>query len=112
MPPPEEYLDVKRDLDRMKKLFSRLALKKEQEVILMRMGKRLPASEIRDMREIEESILNLLGKKTGITSVQQRNLFETFKHQFQSSMRSWRNRLAYAEQTRVRRKKMTNLSEA
>ena len=101
----DEYLDAKRDLDRVKKVFTRLALKKEQEVVMRRMGKRLPASEVREMREMEDLIQKTLNKRVIIASFQQRNLYETFKHQFQSSMRAWKNRLAFAEHQRGRRKK-------
>lgn len=94
----DEYIDVKQDLDRLKKLFARLSLKKEQEVMMRRMGKRLPASELREIREMEEAIERTLQKRAVITSLQQRNVFESFKYQFQSSMRSWKNRMAMAEQ--------------
>jgi hypothetical protein len=108
----DEYIDVKRDLDRMKKLFTRLGLKKEQELVLVRMGKRLPASEIREMREIEEMIVNMIDRKTVITSLQQRSIFETFKHQFHSSMRAWKNRMAFSEHHRERKRKSTIPSES
>jgi hypothetical protein len=111
MVPSDEYIDIKRDLDRVRKLFTRLSLMKEQEVVMRRMGKRLPASEIREMREMEESIQKALSRRTMITSFQQRNLFETFKYQFHSSMRAWKNRLAFAEHLRERKKRNAIVSE-
>ncbi len=106
----DEYMDVRKDLDRLKKLFSRLSLKKEQEIMMRRMGKRLPASELRELREMEEAIEKTLQRRTVITSLQLRNLFESFKYQYQSSIRSWKNRMAMAEQKSEKESKGTKQS--
>ena len=45
------YVEAKQDLDRIRKLFQRLHFKKEKEIAVRRVGKRLAASEIKEMRE-------------------------------------------------------------
>jgi len=97
------YVEAKVDLDRIRKLFQRLHFKKEKEIAVRRVGKRLGASEIKEMRETEATIAALLERQKIVTNAQQRNLFETYKNQFQANMRGWRNRLAFAEAQRVRR---------
>lgn len=99
----DAYMETKKDLDRLKKLFRQLRLKKEQEISLFRIGKRLPASTIREMREMEATISALLERRRVTSNAQQRVMMEGFKSQFQSSMRGWKNRLAFAEQARARR---------
>jgi molecular chaperone DnaK (HSP70) len=99
------YVEAKVDLDRIRKLFQRLHLKKEKEIALRRVGKRLAASEIKEMRENEATIAALLERQKIVTNAQQRNMFETYKNQFQANMRGWRNRLTFAEAQRVRRRR-------
>ena len=81
------YVDAKMDLDRIRKLFQRLHLKKEKEIAVRRVSKRLGASEIKEMREMEATIAALLERQKIVTNAQQRNLFETYKNQFQASAR-------------------------
>jgi hypothetical protein len=100
---PDLYVEAKVDLDRIRKLFQRLHFKKEKEIAVRRVGKRLGASEIKEMRETEATISALLERQKIVTNAQQRNLFETFKNQFQANMRGWRNRLAFAEAQRIRK---------
>jgi hypothetical protein len=102
---PDLYVEAKIDLDRIRKLFQRLHFKKEKEIAVRRVGKRLGASEIKEMRETEATILALLERQKIVTNAQQRNLFETYKNQFQANMRGWRNRLAFAETQRIRRRR-------
>ena len=102
----DDYMDMKRDLDRLKKIFRRLHLKKEQEISMRRVGKGMPASQIREMREIETVVDTLLNKPRAAQNTMQKNLLENFKNQYRSQMRSWKNRLANAEKPRrVKRKK-------
>lgn len=102
---PDLYTETKQDLDRIRKLFKRLHFRKEKEISVRRLGKRLGASEIKEMREIEATISALLERQKIVTNAQQRNLFETFKSQYQANMRGWRNRLAFAEVQRIRRRR-------
>jgi len=102
----DQYMDTKRDLDRLKKVFRRLHLKKEQEISMRRVGKRMPASQIREMREIETVVDSILNRQRVALNSMQKNLLENFKSQYRSQMRSWNNRLANAEKPRrVKRKK-------
>jgi hypothetical protein len=99
------YIESKKDLDRIRKLFQRLHFAKEKEIALRRVGKRMPASEIKEMRETEATVSALLERQKLVTNSQQRSLFENFKNQYQSNMRGWRNRLCFAEVQRVRRQR-------
>lgn len=99
------YVESKKDLNRIRKLFQRLRFSKEKEIALRRIGKRMPASEIKEMRETEATIAALLEHQKFVTNAQQRSLFENFKNQYQANMRGWRNRLAFAEAQRVRRRR-------
>lgn len=99
------YVEARRDLDQVKKLLRKLNLKKEQEIALRRVGKRLAATEIKEMRDLEASIEEVLDRPRGMLNAQQRSLFESVKSQYRASMRSWRNRLGFAEQYRARRKR-------
>jgi hypothetical protein len=102
---PDPYIDAKRDLDQIRKLFQRLHFTKEKEISVRRVGKRLAASEIKQMREMEATIAALLERQKYVTNGQQRALFENFKNQFQANMRGWRNRLAFAESRRARKRR-------
>ncbi len=97
------YIESKRDLDQIRKLFRRLHFTKEKEIAVRRVGKRLGASEIKEMREMETTIAALLDRQKLVTNAQQRSLFENFKNQYQASMRGWRNRLAFSDAQRIRR---------
>ena len=99
------YIECKKDLDRIRKLFQRLHFSKEKEIALRRVGKRMAASEIKEMRETEATIAVLLERQKLVTNAQQRSLFDNFKNQYQSNMRGWRNRLAFAEAQRLRRRR-------
>jgi len=99
------YIESKKDLDRIRKLFQRLHFSKEKEIALRRAGKRMAASEIKEMRETEATIAALLERQKFVTNAQQRNLFENFKNQYQANMRGWRNRFAFAEAQRARRRR-------
>lgn len=99
------YVEARRDLDQVKKLLRKLHLKKEQEIALRRVGKRLAATEIKEMRELESAIEGALDRPRGMLNAQQRSLFENVKNQYLASMRSWRNRLGFAEQYRTRRRR-------
>jgi hypothetical protein len=99
------YIEAKKDLDRIRKLFRRLHFSKEKEIALRRTGKRMAASEIKEMREMEATISVLLERQKIVTNGQQRSLFENFKNQYQANMRGWRNRLAFAEAQRARRRR-------
>ncbi len=102
---PDPYIDAKRDLDQIRKLFQRLHFTKEKEISVRRVGKRLAASEIKEMREMEATIAALLERQKYVTNGQQRALFENFKNQFQANMRGCRNRLAFAESRRARKRR-------
>lgn len=102
---PDLYIEAKRDLDKIRKLFQRLHFSKEKEIAVRRIGKRLPASEIKEMREMEATMAALLERQKFVTNGQQRSLFENFKNRFQASMRGWRNRLAFAEAQRARNRR-------
>lgn len=106
----DEYIESKLELDRMKKIFRRLHMIKEQEITMRRVGKRTPAGQIREMREMEATIDAILERKRNILNTQQRNLFENFKNQYRANMRSWKNRLANAEKKRLRRTKVVRPS--
>lgn len=102
---PDLYIESKKDLERIRKLFQRLHFSKEKEIALRRVGKRMAASEIKEMRETEATIGALLERQKLVTNAQQRSLFENFKNQYQANMRGWRNRLAFAEAQRARRRR-------
>ena len=102
---PDLYIEAKRDLDQIRKMFQRLHFTKEKEIAVRRVGKRLPASEIKEMREMEAIITALLERQKFVTNGQQRALFENFKNQYQANMRGWRNRLAFAEAQKARRRR-------
>lgn len=102
---PDFYVEAKQDLERLRKLFQRLHFTKEKEITVRRAGKRLPASEIKEMREMETTIASLLERQKFVTNAQQRNLFENFKNQYHANMRGWRNRLAFSEAMRIRRRR-------
>jgi hypothetical protein len=102
---PDVYMEAKRDLDQIRKMFRRLHLTKEKEIAVRRVGKRLGASEIKEMRETEATIAALLERQKMVTNSQQRSLFENFKNLYQANMRGWRNRLAFAEAQRIRRRR-------
>jgi len=102
---PDIYIESKKDLDRIRKLLQRLHFTKEKEISVRRVGKRLAASEIKEMREMEAAIAVLLERQKFVTNSQQRSLFENFKNQHHASMRGWRNRLAFAEAQRMRRQR-------
>ena len=102
---PDLYIESKKDLERIRKLFQRLHFSKEKEIALRRVGKRMAASEIKEMRETEATIAALLERQKLVTNAQQRSLFENFKNQYHANMRGWRNRFAFAEAQRVRRRR-------
>ena len=102
---PDLYIEAKRDLDQIRKMFQRLHSTKEKEIAVRRVGKRLAASEIKEMREMEATISALLERQKYVTNGQQRALFENFKTQYQANMRGWRNRLAFAEAHRTRKRR-------
>ena len=101
----DPYMQAKRSLDQSKKLLLRLHMKKEQEIALRRVGKRLCASDIKEMRELEGIIESMLDGPRGNYNAQQRTLFENVKNQYRASMRSWKNRLRFAEQYRLKRRR-------
>jgi len=102
---PDLYIEAKRDLDQIRKMFQRLHFTKEKEIAVRRVGKRLAASEIKAMREMEATITALLERQKLVTNAQQRSLFENFKNQYQANMRGWRNRLSFAEAQRMRKRR-------
>ena len=93
----DEYMDARRDFDRMRTILRRLHQRKEQEISLRRTGKRMPASRVKEMREMESTIEALLNRQRLQLGTQQKNLFENFKNQYMAQMRSWKNRLLFAE---------------
>jgi hypothetical protein len=109
---PEFYIESKKDLERIRKLLQRLHFTKEKEIAVRRVGKRLAASEIKGMREMEATIAALLERQKLVTNAQQRNLFENFKNQYHANMRGWRNRLAFAEAQRARRRRKLRTKKA
>ena len=60
---PDLYVEAKQDLDRLRILFRRLHFKKEKEIAVRRVGKRLAASEIKEMREMEATVAALLERQ-------------------------------------------------
>ena len=101
----DRYIEAKRDLDQMKRDLRKLHMKKEQEIALRRVGKRLCATDIKEMRDLEKTIEGLLDLPRGMFNAQQRSMFETVKNQYWASMRSWRNRIIFAEQYRTKRRR-------
>ena len=99
----DPYMDARTDLDRIKKLMHRLQQYKEQEISFCRLGKRMPASRIKEMREMEVTIETIMNRQPPRMNTQQKNLFENFKNNFMSQMRSWKNRLSFAERQRFKR---------
>ena len=99
----DPYLDTKKDLDHMKALLKQLHMRKEQEITLRRMGKRMPASRVKEMREMETTIETIMDRQRTVVNAQQKNLLENFKNQYRAQMRSWKNRLAFAEKQSARR---------
>jgi hypothetical protein len=97
------YYETRKDMDQMKKILRRLHQRKEQEISLHRMGKRMPASRVREMREMEGTIESILERDRLRISTQQKNLFENFKNTYRSQMRAWKNRLMFAERTQFKR---------
>ncbi len=106
----DDYMEGKLELERMKKIFRRLHMIKEQEITMCRVGKRTPAGRIREMREMEATIDAILDRKRSLLNTQHRNLFENFKNHYQANMRSWKNRLANAEKKRHQRTKVVRPS--
>ncbi|MEW6440932.1 MAG: hypothetical protein AB1640_08350 [bacterium] len=102
----DPYMEARRELDQAKKLFLKLHMKKEQEIALRRVGKRLCASDIKEMRELEGTIEGLFDRPRTTANAQQRSLLENVKNQYRASMRSWKNRLRFAEQYRLKRRKI------
>lgn len=100
---PDPYVEARKDLDRIKKLMQRLHRHKEQEISLCRVGKRMPASTVKEMREMEATIEAVMNRQSGRLNIQQKNLFDNFKNGYVAQMRSWKNRLAFAERQRYRR---------
>jgi hypothetical protein len=101
----DRYMEAKKDLDQMKRHLRKLHMKKEQEISMRRVGRRLCATDIKEMREMEKTIEDLLDQPRSIFNSQQRSMFETVKNQYWASMRSWRNRLVFAEQYRMKRRR-------
>jgi len=101
----DRYMEAKKDLDQMKRHLRKLHMKKEQEIAMRRVGRRLCATDIKEMREMEKTIEDLLDQPRSIFNSQQRSMFETVKNQYWASMRSWRNRLVFAEQYRMKRRR-------
>ena len=54
---------------------------------------------------MEATVAAMRERQKFTANAQQRNLFETFKNQFHANMRGWRNRLAFAEVQRMRRRR-------
>jgi len=54
---------------------------------------------------MEATLAALLERQKLVTNGQQRSLFENFKNQYQANMRGWRNRLAFAEAQKIRRRR-------
>jgi hypothetical protein len=102
---PDLYIEAKRDLDQIRHLLQRLHFTKEKEIAVRRVGKRLAASEIKEMRKMEATIAALLERQKLVTNGQQRALFDNFKNRYQANMRGWRNRLAFAEAQRIRKRR-------
>jgi len=100
---PDPYMEARKDLDRVKKLMHRLHQYKEQEISLCRVGKRMPASTVKEMREMEATIEAVMNRQPARLNIQQKNLFENFKNNYVAQMRSWKNRLVFAERQRFRR---------
>jgi len=100
---PDPYLEARKDLDRIKRLLQRLHRYKEQEISMCRVGKRIPASTVKEMREMEATIEAVMNRRSGPLNTQQKNLFDSFKNGYVAQMRSWKNRLANAERQRFRR---------
>ena len=97
----DPYLDSKKDLDQVKKMFRRLHQRKEQEITFRRLGKRMPATLVKEMREMEAAIEAIMDRRRNLVSALHKNLMETFKNQYQAQMRSWKNRLSFAERQRL-----------
>jgi hypothetical protein len=99
----DPYMEHKKDLDQMKKMFRRLHLRKEQEITMRRLGKRMPASQVKEMREMETTIEAIMERRRGTINTLQRNLLDNFRSEYLSQMRSWRNRLSFAERQGLRK---------
>jgi hypothetical protein len=99
----DPYMEHKKDLDQMRKLFRRLHLRKEQEITIRRLGKRMAASQVKEMREMETTIEALMERRRGTVNALQRNLLDNFRNEYLAQMRSWKNRLSFAERQLLRR---------
>jgi hypothetical protein len=99
----DPYMEARSDLERMKKMMRRLHQSKEQEISLCRVGKRMPATLVKEMREMETTIETIMNRQPTRMNTQQKNLFENFKNQYMAQMRSWKNRLSFAEKKRFLR---------
>jgi hypothetical protein len=100
---PDPYMEARSDLDRMKKVLARIHQIKEQEISFCRVGKRVPATRIKEMREMEATIDAILNRQPARMNTQQKNLLENFKNQYLAQMRSWKNRLSFAERQRLKK---------
>lgn len=99
----DPYTEARKDLDRIRRLMDRLLQYKEQEISFARLGKRMPASRVKEMREMEGTIESIMNRQPGRLNTQQKNLFENFKNNYRAQMRSWKNRLTFTERQRFRR---------
>jgi len=53
---------------------------------------------------MEATIQAVLDRQRTLVNTQQRNLLENFKNEYRAQMRSWKNRLGFAERIRARMK--------
>lgn len=104
-------MDNKKDLDQLNKIFRRLHQRKEQEITFRRLGKRMPATRVKEMREMEATIEAIMDRQRKVVNALHKNLMESFKNQFQAQMRSWKNRLSFAERQSLRRKNPVSAEE-
>ena len=101
---PSDNTVLRKDIKTVKILFERLRIKKEMEIALARTGKRLPASMIRERRDLETNIDALMKRHTNITQLTVRCMFDAEQSRFESMMRGWKTRLSSAIMTAERRK--------
>jgi len=99
----DPYMEARKDLDRLRRMMHRLMQYKEQEITFCRLGKRMPASRVKEMREMEATMEAVMSRQPARLNTQQKNLFESFKNSYMSQMRSWKNRLTFSERQRFRR---------
>lgn len=98
-----EYHEIRSDIEAIRKFLEALHAKKEREINFVRQGKRAPAGDIREMRDLEANIEAILARRQGVTQTRTGFMFIHYRDRYRAMMRSWRSRYTTAAMMRERR---------